>query len=277
MKKKRIIIIICAAVVLVSLIVPLSVAFSNKSMEKKLYNSYYTLPEDFIIEAKNGCLGQKENSLEFIKTAYQSGANCVELDLTFDPNGVPYIQRSQYKINEEALSLEEVLNLISGGNASYKNCFIDLNINSTDNLPILEELCKKYAVEDRVFLSGVNLNQAQYVKSMTNLPYYLTIELKNSENNDYLSKVFNDVSNSGALGIICDYKNLSQQLHDILFENWLKISFDNINTKKQCVNALKASPNIIKTDKPYLVHEIAQKWQAQAPPELYGMVDTTEK
>lgn len=268
--RKKILIVICSFAVLIVGIIPLSIVIKQGIDEKKLYSSYYTLDDDFIIEAANGSLSQKKNTIEFIKTAYNSGANCVELDLTFDPSGVAYIEEHSYNINADTLKLEQVLKMLSK-DALYSKVKLDLKINSVDNLPIVDELCKKYNVADRVFFTGVNLNQAIYVKNMSKIPFYLTVELKESTDNEYLSNVFDDIINSSAIGVICDVDSMSHQFDNMLYENWIKISFENLKSKKEYIKALAFSPNRIKTDKPYEVLELIHNWQDNSPTEFYGL------
>lgn len=273
---KKIIALICTVAVLAAGIVLLSFAIRNKANEEDLYSSYYTLDEDFIIEASNGCISQKKNTVEFIKTAYNSGANCIELDLTFDPSGVPYIESSPYNINSGSLMLEQVLKLLSD-DPIYKNDMLDLKVNSADNMPLVEELCTKYNMTGRVFLSGISVNQASYIKSNCSLPFYVTMDIKYSNDKGYLSDIYSDISNSFAVGLICDADEMSDLLAAILHENWIDISFENINSKHDCIKALKKSPKRIKTNKPYEVLEIVQTWQNEAPIEYYGIETTTDK
>lgn len=272
---KKILIIVFAALVLCAGITILSLAIKNSSNEKELYSTYYSLDEDFIIEAANGSMNQEKNTVEFIKTAFNSGANCVELDLTFDPSGVPYIESDPYNIKDGTLKLEQVM-LMMKNEAPYKHCFIDLKVNGTENLSLIDELCEKYEMTDRVFYSGINLNQSSLVRELSSVPFYLTMEIHKSENNDYLTEAFNDISNSGAIGVECELDDMSPLFSDILKENWIKISFENVNSKNDCVKALLMSPGRIKTDKPYEVLEIVQNWQNNAPVEFYGIETTAE-
>lgn len=272
---KKILMIICAVTIVIATVIPVSIIIIKNNSEKALYSSFYTLKDNFIIEASNGSLSQKKNTVEFIKTAYNSGANCVELDLTFDPSGEPYIESDPYNIKDGTLKLEQVLKMLSN-DSIYKDSKIDLKINSVDNLQIVDELCEKYGMTDRVFFSGINLSQSKLIKESTSLPYYLSIEIKKSDDNDYIESIFNDISVSESIGVICNVDNVSKLLCDILYENWISISFENVNTKTDCIKALKMNPTCIKTNKPYLVQEIVQKWQNEAPIEFYGIETTTE-
>ena len=278
MKNKNIIkIVIPLIVMIIAISIPV-IFFINKSVkENNLYSSYYTLDENFIIEAENGSYNQKENSIEFIKTAINAGANCVELDLSFDLKGVPYICDNLEEINENTISLEIILKYFSE-NPDYNNIYIDLHLEdiSTD-LSAVDKLAEKYGLSDKIFLTNINTNQALFISTKSKLDFYLDYELEKKSNIDYINRVFNDISVSCATGIICEYDDISKDMLNTLKENWVKISFEDVNNDNEIINVLSYSPSRIKTQYPHKVYEIVQNWKTNAPVELYGIDNTQSK
>ena len=277
MKDKKLLkILVPLLIIIISVLIPVITFVCRNVQEKNLYSSYYNLDENFIIEAENGSYNQKENSIEFIKTAINRGANCVELDLSFNFNGIPYLCDNTEDINENTLLLESVLKYLSE-TPEYNNIYIDLHLEEiTADITVVDKLAEKYDFTDRIFLTNINLNQALFINNQSDLEFYLDYEIIRKSDIEYLNSVFNDISTSCATGIVCEYDDITEDMLNTLKENWIKISFEEVNSNYEIIEALTFSPCRIKTEYPHKVYEIVENWKNNAPVEFYGINETQQ-
>ncbi len=274
--KKYLFYAICAIVVaailssFVALIAIPSVKKTAVNIAKNnLFESYYTFPENGIITAENGMGGNKENSLLYVKSALQNNADCIEVDLCFNEKGEPYIASSREEIDANSMPLEYLVSYIGEelNSSLQRNYSINLHLTDAAGIDKIDEIIKRYAMEEHCFLTGINVNQASYIRNNTELKFYLDYEIDKSKakNAEYASKVVNEVSSSGASGINCNPDGFSEILMRMLKENWLLISFHDVETEFEIINALEFSPNQIITKNPQLVRSILTEWNAKAP------------
>lgn len=234
-----------------------------------LFENYYSFPEGGIITAKNGFGDNKENSLLYVKSALQNDADCIEIDLCFDEDGNPYVASDADEINQNSMPLEYLISYISEeiNSSSQRKHSINIHLADASNLEKAGEIISRYNMEEYCFFTGVNINQASYVRKSCNIDFYLDYEIEKSKSKDpeYAALVANDVSQSGAIGINCSADAFSEIMTSIFKENWLKISFCDVETELEIISALKFSPNQIITRNPQLVRSILTEWNANAP------------
>ncbi len=241
-----------------------------KSAKEELFENYYSFPQGGLVTARNGFNGNKKNSLFHVKSALQSGADCIEVDVCFDKEGTPVIAESQEKTDDNTMPLEYLVSYISQQVDKTSNTnrhSINLHLTDAANLEKINSIIESYDMQEYCFLTGVNLNQAYYVRTATTVPFYLDYEINKSKvnNPDYISQIINDISTSGAIGINCRPDNFTTELSTILKENWYKISFYGIEDEFDVINALKFSPNQIITPDIDMTRSILMEWNANAP------------
>ncbi len=273
--KKNLIYILCGLIVLAVMAsftalvaIPSVRNYTIKSAKKELFQTSYSFPESGIITAENGAGNNKKNSLLYVKSALQNGADCVEVDLCFDENGVPFIAEGAEKITSESMPLEYLVSYVSEeSDSSQKEYQINLRLRDAANLPAVQEIVSRYHMDDYCFFTGVNINQAPYVRSNCTIPYYLDYEIdqSKSDNPEYATQVVDEISHSGAIGINCTSDRFSEMMSVMFKENWLKISFYDIETELEILKALKFSPNNIVTNNPQTVLSLLIEWNANAP------------
>ena len=222
-----------------------------------------------MITAKNGFGGNNENSLIYVKAAFQNNVDCIEVDVCFDEEGTPYIAESAELINERTMPLEYLLSFVDEeiNISSQRLRSINLHLTDASDIEKIDSLVKHYKMEDLCFLTGININQASYIRQNCTIPFYLDYEIEKSKVNDaeYASTVINHVSQSGAIGINCKADAFSDILSMMLKENWLKISFYDVETELEIIKALSFSPNQIISENPQDVRSILTEWNANAP------------
>lgn len=274
-KMKKIIIIISSVIILVIAAIPVSKVLYSRGLENKVLNSYFSMPKDYTVSAK---LESESGNyiLQDIEKEFESGIDSLVTDVCFNKNNVPYVCLNSSLINDKSLPLEDVFKLF-GENPLYENKKISLNISDASDISEIDILAEKYKISDKILLTGININQAPYIKKQSKIPFYLDYEIDKSKTDDeeYLNKVITDIVTSGAVGINCKADDFTEKLNQMFSENWLKKSFNSLNGKNDVCKALLLYPDNIVTDEKEYTLELIDKWKNEAPIEYYG-VRTTE-
>ncbi|MBQ7956451.1 MAG: hypothetical protein IJ279_00315 [Clostridia bacterium] len=240
-----------------------------KSAKESLFENYYSFPESGLITASNGFKDNKKNSLLYVKSALEHDADCIELDVCFDDEAVAYIAESADAITENTMPFEYLISYLSeeAAKENTRRHFVNFRLCDATNLEELDRIITNYEMEDYCFFTGVNKNQAKYVRTHCNIDFYLDYEVDKTKVNDadYISSVAAEVSQAGAIGINCDFNAFSPLFSSIFKENWLKISFYGVEDELDALKAVQYSPNQIIAEKPELVRAILTEWNANAP------------
>ena len=212
-------------------------------MKKQIFN----LPADFTYTAHTGCVKTEDNSLESIETGYGFGADIIEIDLHFLPDGTPVLSHDKPKGDE--ISLEEAFKKIR----EYEKLKVNVDVKSVDNLQAIYPLAQKYGLENRIFYTGVHSGFVDAVKNDSpEIAYYLNASVKKPRyhTEDYLQSLVDEVKNSGAIGINFNKKGASKKLVDIFRKNGLLVSIWTVNEKRKMLKNLSLSPDNITTRRP---------------------------
>lgn len=237
--------------------------------KEELFKTTYSFPENGLITAKNGSNQNKENSLLYVKAALQDGVQCIEVDVCFNSEGKPYIAKSAEEIGENTMPLEYLISFICE-ESMYENAqrhYINLHLCDASNLEEIDRIIKSYDMLDYCFLTGVNINQAKFVRTSCDVDFYLDYELDKNRAKDtsYMDIVLNDLSLSGAVGINCNVDGFSMEFSRFLKENWFKISFRDVEDELDIITAISYSPDQIITSNPEYALSILLEWHAKAP------------
>lgn len=225
----------------------------EKAQINKYKNEKSVLPEGFTVTAHTGCLKTKENSLESIETG-ASNADIVEFDLNFDSDGNAVLSHDAPKGDEVTLDMAfETL-------SKLENTRVNIDIKSTANLAVIEQLAKKNNMQERIFLTGVDDEFVKAVKnSCSGTQYYLNVDVdkKKNENEEYLLSLVAKVKESGAVGINFNKNSASKKLVEVFHENGLLVSIWTVDEEKDIYKILSFAPDNITSRNPDKVKEIA--------------------
>ena len=230
MKNKKIVIIAIPLILSVAIIIG-GVIFMNDKKEQEFYKSQpINLPENFTYTAHTGCCGTADNSLEAIKVGIEHGANIVEFDLYFNNENVAVLSHDRPKGNE--VTLDEAFKLIS----TYENVQVNVDVKKCDdNLHVVFDLAEKYNITNRIFFTGVNLEDVKTVKKeCPSVPYYLNYEVKkeNKQTPEYLNDLVKIVKDNGAVGINFNKDSATKELVDTFHKNNLLVSIWTVNEER---------------------------------------------
>ena len=108
-----------------------------------------------MITAHSGADGTKENSLEFVKYAMQTGADALEVDVRMGENGILIL--SHDKTDEDAARLADVFRMMRERPQMRINCD-------------LKEYGLEMAVRQLALISGLKIDQILYSGSVRPVP-----------------------------------------------------------------------------------------------------------
>ena len=254
MKLKRIII-VCLIIVVTLTICIGGVIFMENKKEQEFYKSQpINLPENFTYTAHTGCCGTEDNSLEAIKVGIEQGADIVEFDLYFNNENIAVLSHDAPKGNE--VTLDKAFELI----ATYEDIKVNVDVKlCNDNLHVVYDLAEKYNITNRIFFTGINLEDVETVKKeCPAVTYYLNCEVLkgHKQTPEYLNQLVKIVKDSGALGINFNKDSATQELVDKFHENDLLVSIWTVNEEKDMQKTLYFAPDNITTRNPDVLKEI---------------------
>lgn len=251
MKKK--ILLISFSLLFISILTLAIILASNKKEVKKLKAEPVNLPKNFTYTAHTGCVDTKDNSLEAIEIGAKYGADIVEFDLNFLSDGTPVLAHDEPKGNE--ITLDEAFKKVS----EYENLKVNVDAKSVENLSEVVRLAKKHGILNRIFYTGIELNDVEAVKKDSpEVPYYLNfnVEKPKKQTPEYLQSLVENVKTCGAIGINFNKDNATKELVDIFHENDLLVSIWTVNKEKEMYEILHLAPDNITTRTPDLMKEI---------------------
>lgn len=223
--------------------------FGDKLFLHKAYtkakNKKVTLPEGFTLTAHTGCEDTADNSLEAIQKGFECGADTVEFDVNFTPDGVPVLAHDTAA--DSTVSLAEAFELIAG----LPELTVNVDCKTTENLRAIRDLAEQYGVKDRIFFTGIEEKDVPAVKEQTpDITYWLNIKFKKSKDKAYLNSIADKVISLGAVGLNINHKNCSKEVIDLFHERGLLVSIWTIKTEYDMIRALNLGADNITTRKP---------------------------
>ncbi|MBE6786656.1 MAG: glycerophosphodiester phosphodiesterase [Ruminococcaceae bacterium] len=219
----------------------------------------FALTPGFTVTAHTGCEGTADNSLESIRRGAAAGADIIEIDLHFLPDGTPVLKHDAPKEGEahSLPTLEGAFELLS--TLAVK---MNVDVKATANMPAVAALAQKHGVADRIFFTGVDEKFAPAVKAgAPAIPYYLNVKVDKKKNTDpaYLASLIEKVRDCGAVGINTKFTGCSRDLVAAFRAAGLPVSVWTAKTKAQMYRCLLLEPDNITTRKPSLLCGIIKR------------------
>ena len=246
---------VVTAIILTLIIILGGMIFMNNKKEQEFYKSQpLSLPKDFTYTAHTGCCGTEDNSLEAIKVGIEHGVDIVEFDLYFNNENIAVLSHDAPKGNE--VTLDEAFELI----ATYNDIKVNVDVKlCNDNLHVVYDLAEKYDITDRIFFTGVNLEDVETVKKeCPEVDYYLNYDVKkeSKQTPEYLNELVGIVKDNGAVGINFNKDSATKELVDTFHNNGLLVSIWTVNEEKDMYKILYFAPDNITTRNPDVLKSI---------------------
>ncbi len=228
--------------------------FINRRYYRKSESFIRSLPDGFTLTFHAGALKTEPNTVESIEAALAYGAEIVEFDVSFRPDGTPVIIHNASPKENEGVLLDDALRTV----ASDSKCRINLDIKSIANLPQVDALVKKHNLFDRVFYTGVFAEWVETVKSTSDIPYYLNrnVSAEESESEELLQKLADEIIGFGAIGLNSNFRNASATVTRIMHQNGLLVSLWTINNSRNAAKVISYLPDNITTKKPHILENM---------------------
>ena len=207
------------------------------------------LPEGFTVTAHAGAMSLPDNSLISLNQAIKAGADIVEMDVTFRPDGTPVMIHKETPKQNEGVSLDEAFEVV----AASDSVKINLDIKSSSNLPAVQELALEHGLIERVFFTGVGEESIEQVKTKCpQIPYYLNYspDKKLSKTGEYAKSLVEKLLYLGCIGLNCSYGEISKTIVEVLHENGLLVSVWTVDRKIDMYRMLSLSVDNITSRKP---------------------------
>ena len=174
------------------------------------------LPESFTVTAHTGCEGADDNTLDSIRKGAEAGADTVEIDLHFLPDGTPVLKHDKPTTSEKDKlpTLDSAFELLS-----TLSVRMNVDVKSSANISVVADLAQKHGITDRIFFTGIEEKDVTSVRAdVPGIPYYLNVSVDKKKNTDtaYLSFLTKKVGDCGAVGINLNYK-LTRMMLPTLF------------------------------------------------------------
>ena len=231
--------------------------FVNKVLNKISRNPL-SLPEGFTVTCHAGALKTENNTVASIEKLIEYGAQVVEIDVSFRPDGTVCVIHKDEPSQNEGAEFDAVLNAV----AKSDKCKINLDLKSIKNLPAVDKSIEKYNLSGRAFFTGVGENWCKTVSENSSLPYYLNdcAKIDNSNPEKNAEMLCRKIIDCGAIGLNCHYSGVSETLCRALHKNGLLLSVWTADKKIIQCKLLAAGVDNITTKRPDVLEYCIKHW-----------------
>lgn len=213
--------------------------------------SKYKLPENFTVTAHTGCMGTEANTLESITAGFSSGADIIEIDIRFLPDGTPVLTHNMLSKNQydKAVRLEEAFNVIK----KYPDKKVNIDIKETTNVAEIQRLAEKIGILDQIFFTGVDNSFVDEVnKNCPKIKHYINFKLPSvfKYSTAYISKLIKQTEKTNSIGINLNKALCSKKLVRMFHNKKLLVSIWTITDVKGAKKYLGFTPDNITCKNP---------------------------
>jgi len=200
------------------------------------------------VTAHAGAMLTLPNKPYSVRKSVRAGADIVEIDVTFRPDGTPVMKHASSPGKRGGAMLYKGFAEV----AKSGTCRINLDLKSSANLPEVERLAREYGLSERVFFTGVGEEWAVKARAETDIPYYLNVVVDERRRDDpgYARELAEKIMSLGAIGLNCEYTGISKTLVDTMRENGLLVSAWTVNGRGDMQAMLDAGVDNITTRRP---------------------------
>ncbi len=245
-----------ATKIIISVVVVIALAISGFLGFIYLKIKYADLPEGFTVTAHTGCEETEENSLASIRKGYESGADIVEFDLAFKPDGDAVLSHDE-KPRDGCVTLDEAFALI----AELPDIRVNVDCKSVANLKAVAQLAEEHGIIDRIFFTGIREEDVSAVKEQTSdVAYWLNFDVDTEKNTDekYLLFLAEKTRELGAVGLNINHRTCTKELVEVFHREGLLVSIWTVNEIEDMIKDISLGADNITSRHPFQLVEIIE-------------------
>jgi glycerophosphoryl diester phosphodiesterase len=214
---------------------------------------------DFTITVHTGAYDTEMNTIEFVESAIENGADVIEVDVRQRPDGTVIMSHDLVVTNNEGVPLEDAFALLKDTDIT-----LNLDIKETRVLNNLYQLLVEYNLVERSYLTGIETINVKAVKESdcASMDYYLNYIPSRTRIffDEYKQKLSDLLEETGAVGINCNYKYAGSQLSNFLHKKGYKLSVWTVDSERKAKKMLAIKPDNITTKKPETIEKVINNW-----------------
>ena len=209
------------------------------------------------VTAHAGAFDTPDNSVESVERALAEGAEIIEMDVSFRPDGTPVVIHKARPRAAEGVLLADVFALV----AQAPGVRMNLDLKSVKNLPAVDSLLREYGLFDRAFFTGVGKNWAPKVREQSNVPYYLNVDVSKRARKypADAKKLASRIRDAGALGLNCHYGNVTGNVIETLRAEGLETSVWTVNDEAAARQILPLRPDNVTSRHPDMILRVMKE------------------
>ncbi len=245
--KKRRILIICIAIIILITATVIAVPIIRNAVENsqiREYTSQNLKNVDNVVLISH-CIevDEKTNSIAGVKEAVRLGADAVIVDLCFRNDGTPVIT-DNYEERDSATTVEELFLEMNAD--KYKDTVIYLNIVQLSQMNKLNNIAVKHNMLSRTFLIGIDEEHYGLIDSdSTILPFLLDYKLTDEDNATIADGTFSApecIARYGASGIVIDAEYATEETVSTLNDFGIPFIVSGIDSVEEyCVSLINGA------------------------------------
>ena len=237
-----------------------------------------------LITAHNGCENTVQNSFNAVKTAVNSGADIVEVDVRVTSDGVPVIfhdedifiegrKKSFSEISFEEFKTGNFSERISLGDVfeflKDKDVIVNLDVKTDDAIVPMVRCVYKYGMFDRVFATGCGYEWVvKFKKLFPEFRVFLNISGFNFSD-DGLKKLYSKLISCKACGINMNFKYCSYSFVEFFHKRFFPVSVWTVDDEKDMEEVVKMGVFSITTNYPAKLRRVISGYRKISQCEIY--------
>lgn len=258
MKKKRIILIaVLIFAVVAAAVIAAGFAYSGaaeaRAIEARVLESA-PIDSSVAVSALPGCMNTEKNSYLSARTAANSRADIIELNIAFQADGTPVLAESFKEAEKAGVTLKQVFEYT----AENKSLVFHLKLCELSDIPALCELIAEYSLQQRCFFVGVNTNNLKFIERQSGGEIMIFVDIEPPKNKNKEAEYYNNfnmAAQSGSLaGYRCKAEKLNGGIKDYLDMQSFPLCITGANSRSDIFKAIDFSISgfsiIISTEQP---------------------------
>ena len=257
---KRICIFLLCGVIFVGLVdYSVTFRFFDRPLTKEKQEEFQErieLPKNFTLAASVNSIDTVKNTLRAAQKNVRGGSYALELNVTINTKGVPYLADGPGYITGSSVQLETIFKTFA--EMDYIRYILNLkNLISPD---VLVDLATRYSLFGRIMLAGFSPDDLAKVS-----PGYgnfmlcadLDPQTLNFSSKRACDAVLTQCSDYGACAVSCSLDQITDTFREALYSyNQLRLIIRDVHSDYSMYHALSLNPNIVITDRPDLLYQL---------------------